>query len=266
MRELDGGLEENAEHILEEIDAALRRIDDGTYGSMRRMRQADRRGAASGRAVGDALHRRQARAGRADDASPHARHRLDVRLGSATNAVRPVSGRRALARGRQGPVDRAPRRSPRAAFFADQLTKQVVGRTLDVGESVDLVGPFSLHHLQNSGIAFGLFASRTTFVIAVTAVAVARMLVVLRARGSTASGPAGRARARARRQPCEPLRPRPPRSRDGLPRSRRLAGFQPRRHVHRRRRRRCSSVRSCSPTGRAGCTERAHGDSPLQGR
>lgn len=32
MRELDGGLEENAEHILEEIEGALRRIDDGTYG------------------------------------------------------------------------------------------------------------------------------------------------------------------------------------------------------------------------------------------
>jgi DnaK suppressor protein len=32
MRELDGGLEENAEHLLVEIDAALERIDDGTYG------------------------------------------------------------------------------------------------------------------------------------------------------------------------------------------------------------------------------------------
>jgi DnaK suppressor protein len=32
MRELDGGLEENAEHILQEIETALRRIEDGTYG------------------------------------------------------------------------------------------------------------------------------------------------------------------------------------------------------------------------------------------
>jgi DnaK suppressor protein len=32
MRELDGGLEENAEHILDEIDAALGRIESGTYG------------------------------------------------------------------------------------------------------------------------------------------------------------------------------------------------------------------------------------------
>ena len=31
-RELDQGLEEGAQQTLEEIDAALRRIDDGTYG------------------------------------------------------------------------------------------------------------------------------------------------------------------------------------------------------------------------------------------
>jgi DnaK suppressor protein len=33
MRELDGGLDENAEHVLEEIDAALRRIEEGTFGT-----------------------------------------------------------------------------------------------------------------------------------------------------------------------------------------------------------------------------------------
>ena len=32
MRELDEGLEENAEHILVEIDAALGRIEEGSYG------------------------------------------------------------------------------------------------------------------------------------------------------------------------------------------------------------------------------------------
>jgi RNA polymerase-binding protein DksA len=35
MRELDGGLEENADHVLAEIDAALQRIDDGTFGTCR---------------------------------------------------------------------------------------------------------------------------------------------------------------------------------------------------------------------------------------
>jgi DnaK suppressor protein len=33
MRELDGGLEENVDHLLAEVDAALARIDDGTYGT-----------------------------------------------------------------------------------------------------------------------------------------------------------------------------------------------------------------------------------------
>lgn len=32
MRELDDGLGENADHVLAEIEAALRRIDDGTFG------------------------------------------------------------------------------------------------------------------------------------------------------------------------------------------------------------------------------------------
>jgi DnaK suppressor protein len=33
MRELDGGLEENAEHLLDKVEAALQRLDDGTYGT-----------------------------------------------------------------------------------------------------------------------------------------------------------------------------------------------------------------------------------------
>ena len=33
MRELDEGLEENADHILVEIEAALGRIEDGSYGN-----------------------------------------------------------------------------------------------------------------------------------------------------------------------------------------------------------------------------------------
>jgi DnaK suppressor protein len=33
LRELDGGLEENAEHLIAEIDGALGRIEDGTYGT-----------------------------------------------------------------------------------------------------------------------------------------------------------------------------------------------------------------------------------------
>ncbi|CAN5253033.1 RNA polymerase-binding protein DksA [soil metagenome] len=33
MRELDEGLEENADHLIAEVEAALRRIEEGTYGT-----------------------------------------------------------------------------------------------------------------------------------------------------------------------------------------------------------------------------------------
>jgi signal peptidase II len=100
---------------------------------------------------------------------------VDVRIGSATNAVRPIlAAERSLAAGTAQWV--ALLAIAGAAFVADQITKQVVGRALAVGESADIAGPFSLHHVQNSGIAFGLFASRTTIVIAITAVAVAWMV------------------------------------------------------------------------------------------
>jgi len=99
---------------------------------------------------------------------------VDVRVGSTANALQPISAaERSLA---AGPAQwLALLAVAVAAIFADQLTKQVIARTLSVGESVDIVGPFSIHHVENSGIAFGLFASRTTFVIAITAVAVGWM-------------------------------------------------------------------------------------------
>ena len=101
---------------------------------------------------------------------------VDVRFGSTANALQPVSTAvRSLAAGRAQWV--ALLVVAGAAVVADQLTKQLVGRTLDLGESVDIAGPFSIHHVQNSGIAFGLFGSRTAIVIGVTAIAVGAMLV-----------------------------------------------------------------------------------------
>jgi signal peptidase II len=102
--------------------------------------------------------------------------RVDVRIGSTANALQPVSSaERSLGAGRAQWVILMVVAG--AAIVADQLTKQVVGRTLELGDSVDIGGPFSIHHVQNSGIAFGLFGSRTSIVIAVTAVAVGAMLV-----------------------------------------------------------------------------------------
>jgi signal peptidase II len=81
---------------------------------------------------------------------------VDVRVGRTANALQPVSSaERSLGAGAAQWI--ALLAVAGAAVVADQLTKAVVGRTLALGESVDLVGPVSLHHVQNSGIAFGLF-------------------------------------------------------------------------------------------------------------
>jgi len=101
---------------------------------------------------------------------------LDVRVGSSTNAVRPILvGERHLGAGLQQWVGLAS--IAIAAVIADQLTKQVVARTLALGEEVEIAGPFSIHHVHNSGIAFGLFSSATSVVIALTGLAVLWMLV-----------------------------------------------------------------------------------------
>jgi signal peptidase II len=101
---------------------------------------------------------------------------LDVRVGSSTDALTPVSvAERSLAA-------RAPQWAGLAAvvgaaILADQLTKWIVSSQLAFDESLHVLGPFSIHHVQNSGIAFGLFSSATIAVTALTAIAVAWMLV-----------------------------------------------------------------------------------------
>lgn len=63
-----------------------------------------------------------------------------------------------------------------AAFAADQLTKELVTSEIALGDEVDVWGPLSLHHVRNSGIAFGLFSGATPVVIVLTGAAVAWML------------------------------------------------------------------------------------------
>ena len=102
--------------------------------------------------------------------------RLDVRVGSSTNALRPIlAAERPMGAGARQWLSLGA--IAVAALGADQLTKQVVARALALGEEVQIAGPFSIHHVHNSGIAFGLFASATSIVIALTAVAVVWMLV-----------------------------------------------------------------------------------------
>jgi signal peptidase II len=101
--------------------------------------------------------------------------RFDVRVGSSTDGLSPVSfAERSLAAGVTQWLALAA--IALAAVAADQLTKHVVASQLSLDEGVHVVGPFWIHHVQNSGIAFGLFASATSVVIALTTIAVAWML------------------------------------------------------------------------------------------
>ena len=102
--------------------------------------------------------------------------RLEVRVGSATDALTPLS--RATRSFAATPVQWLSLGAiVLSAFVADQVTKHVVASNLSLGEAVHVVGPFSIRHVQNSGIAFGLFSNATAAVIVVTALAVAWMLV-----------------------------------------------------------------------------------------
>jgi signal peptidase II len=100
---------------------------------------------------------------------------LEVRVGSATDALTPLS--RATRSFAATPAQwLALAAIASAAVVADQVTKHVVVANLQLGDGIRVVGSFSIRHVQNSGIAFGLFASATPAVIALTAVAIAWML------------------------------------------------------------------------------------------
>ncbi len=100
---------------------------------------------------------------------------IDVRVGSATDGRVPISvAERSLS---AGPFHwLALIAVAFAAIVADQLTKQIVVAQLEFGESVDVIGPLSIHHVRNSGIAFGLFSTWASAVTLLTAVAVAWMI------------------------------------------------------------------------------------------
>jgi signal peptidase II len=108
---------------------------------------------------------------------------LDVRVGSSTDALTPVSvAERSLAAQAQQWVGLGA--VVLAAIAADQLTKLIVASELTLDEGLHVLGPFSIHHVQNSGIAFGLFASATPIVTALTALAVGWMLLFFARSGS----------------------------------------------------------------------------------
>ena len=100
----------------------------------------------------------------------------DIRVGSSTDGLTPISmAERPF--GATWPQWLSLAAVALAGLGADQLTKSIVTSRLDLGDQVHVIGPFSIHHVTNSGIAFGLFASATAVVIVLTAIAVAWMLV-----------------------------------------------------------------------------------------
>jgi signal peptidase II len=131
-----------------------------------------------------------------------------------------------------------PRGDRRRARRRRPVTKQVVARALRVGEEVQIAGPFSIHHVRNSGIAFGFFASATSIVIVVTGDRRRLDARLLRRVGRPAPGAAGGARSAFSAAASANLldRVRLGHVTDFLD-FRLLAGVQPRRRLHRRRRR-----------------------------
>jgi signal peptidase II len=102
--------------------------------------------------------------------------RLDVRVGSSTDGLTPVSfAERSLGAGPLQWVALAA--IALAAVAADQLTKHIVASQVQLDDGVHVLGPFWIHHVRNSGIAFGFFSQATAVVIVLTGIAVVWMLV-----------------------------------------------------------------------------------------
>jgi signal peptidase II len=102
--------------------------------------------------------------------------RVAIRPGERTDAFRAISvAERSLSAERRQWIGLAV--VALAAVAADQITKHVVASSIALDSAVKVAGPFSIRHVQNSGIAFGLFSSATVLVIILTTVAVAWMLV-----------------------------------------------------------------------------------------
>ncbi len=100
---------------------------------------------------------------------------VDVRVGSATDALTPVS--RATRSFAATPAQWLSLVAiALAAVLADQVTKHVVASHLALDQGIHVAGPFTIRHVQTSGIAFGLFANATPLVIVLTALAVVWML------------------------------------------------------------------------------------------
>lgn len=107
--------------------------------------------------------------------SEQARRLPEVRVGSSPDALMPISvAERWLGAGVWQWLSFT--LVVVSAFGADQLTKWLVTSRLDLNSSVSIAGPLKISHVQNSGIAFGLFSQATSLVIVLTSAVVFSMI------------------------------------------------------------------------------------------
>lgn len=107
--------------------------------------------------------------------SEHARKLPEVRVGSSPDGLTPISV--AEKRLGAGPAQWLSFAAVAVcALGADQLTKWLVTSHLALDSSVTVAGPLKISHVQNSGIAFGLFTQATSLVIVLTSAVVLWMI------------------------------------------------------------------------------------------
>ena len=171
-REIDYTLGENSEHVLLGDQLALKRIEDGTYGTCASCGRRSHRRAS-----------RRIRGPRSASTTP-GRRSAGERAGPPLRRARRLVDERALARlvraaftcGRAHAVDRAhgdrlrgDRGGPADKAHRHEPTRSRRRRARDRAVRI--------HHVRNSGIAFGFFSQATAVVIVLTGIAVAWMLV-----------------------------------------------------------------------------------------
>ena len=130
--------------------------------------------------MGRSLHRLRTRNLALSEPSPRV---ADVRVGSSTDGLAPISVAERPHEARL-PDWLALAAIAGSAIAADQITKRIVADALMLGEARHVVGPLEIHHVQNSGIAFGLFQGATGLVIALTSLVIVWLIVVFARSGA----------------------------------------------------------------------------------
>ena len=151
-REIDESLGENAEQIVREIDAALERIEDGTYGTCAAAGSRSPRSGSRRCPTRCSASTASARRSAGERAGPHrAAADASSRFASARRRTRcsrsPARRGRSPRAARSGGA-RARRRRRGMCRPAHEVAR--LGR-LALGDAVDVLGPFTIHHVRNTG-------------------------------------------------------------------------------------------------------------------